>query len=127
MTFYPGCMLLITGLTGGFFGYWIGRALEKEKAEAQFEARSQELHSIDEALARRPALADLKYRYEKVYRACEMAGKTEALSQEVYLCKKQFAEFCERNAGDIVELRTQSSNLLTQVEALSGQLQGDLN
>ena len=91
------------------------------------EALSQELRWIDEAIARRPALADLKYRYEKVYRACEMAGKAEALGKEVYLCKEQFAELCERNTGEIVELRTQLSILLTQVEALSGQLHGDLN
>jgi len=38
----------------------------------------RELQLIDEALARRPALDDLKTRYEKVYRACAIAGKAEA-------------------------------------------------
>jgi len=54
-----------------------------------------ELQSIDEALARRPALADIPGRYAKVFRACEMAGR---------------AEEAERNLARVLEVLEKYSN-----------------
>lgn len=47
------------------------------------EAVEKELRQIDAALDRRPALAELKTRYDKVYRACAMAGRAEMAEKRV--------------------------------------------
>jgi hypothetical protein len=59
------------GLSPASYQQAIGKLVEK------LEAAENELRSIDEALARRPALSDLPDRYSKVMRACELAGRAE--------------------------------------------------
>lgn len=48
---------------------------QRDDYENQWLKLSREIHSIDEAFARRPALADCKTRREKAEAACSAAAK----------------------------------------------------
>lgn len=56
-------------------------ALERILRERD-EARA-ELRAVDEALSRRPALADAPNRYVAIERACNVAGKSDVLQSQV--------------------------------------------
>ena len=53
------------------------------KLAEMVETLEGELRSVDEALARRPALARIRGRYAKVFRACEVAGRAEKAEQDL--------------------------------------------
>ena len=55
----------------------------------EIAALQAELASVDEALARRPALADFKNRYEKVCAACAEAGRADKFRAEIAALKEE--------------------------------------
>jgi hypothetical protein len=52
------------------------------KLALALDLANMELRNIDNVLARRPALEDLRDRYAKVERACTMAGRAEKAEAE---------------------------------------------
>src|SRR5258708_21140230 len=68
-----------------------------ENDQAAIRWARHQIETIDEALARRPALAEFPDRYSKVYHACEMAGraeKSEAVNKEL------LHQICELPCGE---------------------------
>lgn len=57
-------------------------AVQRDHMRLERDAALMQLSSVDEALARRPALEDLPDRYSKVSRACTLAGQLEALQRQ---------------------------------------------
>jgi hypothetical protein len=53
------------------------------------ETAEAELRAVDEAFARRPALVDVKTRWEKAYKACEMASSADKLGRELESLRKE--------------------------------------
>jgi len=71
----------------------------KNKRIAELEA---ELRMVDEALARRPALADYADRYSKISHACATASKSDKLEQELAAKDETIAYEQERNANNVL-------------------------
>jgi hypothetical protein len=69
-------------------------AAQEEIAKLTLENNNArgELAIVDEALDRRPALADLPDRYSKVYRACSMAGRAEAAESALAAAREEIAQ-----------------------------------
>lgn len=64
----------------------------KEETDKEIAALEQELHMIDELLARRPALADFDTRVDKIAHAINTASQRDALGQR---CRELEAENAE--------------------------------
>jgi hypothetical protein len=61
----------------------------------RMEKAEGELRAVDEALARRPALDDVKYRYLKVELACTVAGRADKAESELTTLRSQTKELAE--------------------------------
>ena len=79
----------------------------------KLDLANMELHSIDEVLARRPALAGLKHRTEKIEYACRLNGELLAVLIAVQPFLKRFEGHVINQFGIGGEL----TQILTRVEA----------
>lgn len=68
----------------------------------KLDLANMELQTIDEVLARRPALAGLKHRTEKIERACEANGQLLKLLEDLRAHLMGLAAYLETCAPDVV-------------------------
>ena len=103
-------------LLGGIM--WAIRTACRE-LESQLTQVRSELSNVDEALARRPALADIKDRYAKVYKACEMAGRADKLELELTQVREELRQECSIKEAEkkilLAEIET-STSLRSELE-----------
>jgi len=82
--------------------YQFAEAYAKKERE-RADAAERELKLVDEALARRPALADCKSRYESVYKACDTAANMDrqisSVKCEVESLRTELREMREARHG----------------------------
>jgi len=83
----------------------------------------RELQMIDETLARRPALDDLKTRYEKVFRACTVAGRNAELEAESLKLRSRIAGLLQENDDyreGIAKVEARNERLTEVIERTMG-------
>jgi hypothetical protein len=70
-------------------------ANENAALRARADAAGAELARVDEAIARRDALADAPNRYTAIYRACTRAGQADAAEERVRVLEKALRDALE--------------------------------
>lgn len=89
---------------------WLMHEFTIAELRATVAERDKEIREIDEALARRPALDDCNTRYDKVYKACTVAGRANKAEAELAALREKM-KVIEEDYKKITETKQKLCNL----------------